>query len=132
MKPPHFLKYPIILLSSEPEGLLSCSSFLLPYISACFYSSTFLQNLSSFKAHAIFPILFSIIFMCQLSNYYVSVKIYPFVFYFVLLELLDISPLPGGKVLGSVIRGHQRDTQWQRQHEGNSHQGSSSLFFNSG
>ena len=70
--------------------------------------------------------------MCHLSNYYVSVSNLPFFVLPCVTGATKHFPFASGKVLGPVIRGHQRDTQRQWQQEGNSHQGSSPPFFNSG
>lgn len=95
--------------------LASSFLFLLTYISAYFYSSTFMQNLSSFEAHAIF-LYYSSFFMCQWSNCYVSVS--NLLFYGLLCDTgarpyINISLLPTGTMLGFVNRGHQRDTRRQ-------------------
>lgn len=63
-----------------------------------------------------------------------QVQIHSSMVYFIILELdpINISLLPTETMLGFVNRGHQRDTRRQQQHEGNSHQGSSPPFLNSG
>lgn len=106
MKLPHFLKYLITLQSSDPEGFrVFLLSFILPL--SC-------KNLWG-SCHS--PILFSIIFMWQLSIYCAPIPNLPFA----LLCNSRTRPykqfLPASTMLGVVTREQWKDTQRQEQQE---------------